>query len=112
MSTVQAYVEQSLKGALRIGQTVRILGQAGMNWLLGHRPPTPQLMRETFEHLGTTYIKLGQFIASSPSIFPDDYVEEFQRCLDKTKPQPFRLMKDVLEEELGRPLSRIFSEIN
>lgn len=112
MSTVQAYVEQSFKGALRIGQTVRILGQTGISWVLGRRPPTPQLMRETFEHLGTTYIKLGQFIASSPSIFPDEYVEEFQRCLDKTKPLPFRMMKDVLEEELGRPLSRIFSEIN
>lgn len=112
MSTVQEYLDHSLKGALRIGQTVRILGQTGLSWVFGHRPPTPRLIRETFEHLGTTYIKLGQFIASSPSIFPDEYVEEFQRCLDKTKPLPFRMMKDVLEEDLGRPLSRIFSEIN
>jgi len=42
-----------------------------------------------FERLGSTYIKLGQFIASSPSLFPDEYVLEFQKCLDKTDAVPF-----------------------
>ena len=37
---------------------------------------------ETLEDLGATYIKLGQFIASAPSIFPHEYVEAFQDCLD------------------------------
>ena len=60
-----------IKGALRIGQTVRVLAQTGMEWVMGDRPPAPKLLRQTFERLGTTYIKLGQFIASSPSIFPE-----------------------------------------
>ena len=88
----------TIKGAFRIGQTVRILAQTGMEWIMGDRPPAPKLLRQTFERLGTTYIKLGQFIASSPSVFPDDYVEEFQLCLDKTTPVPFYIMKRVLEK--------------
>ncbi|HEX4940072.1 MAG TPA: AarF/UbiB family protein, partial [Candidatus Kapabacteria bacterium] len=101
-----------VKGALRIAQTTRVLAQTGIEWLKGDRPPTPKLLRQTFERLGTTYIKLGQFIASSPSIFPDSYVEEFQLCLDKTTPIPFHIMKRVMEKEMGKSLETIFAEID
>ena len=42
----------------------------------------PVILRKLFEKLGSTYIKLGQFIASSPTIFPEEYVLEIQKCLD------------------------------
>ncbi|AJD48567.1 ABC1 family protein [Isoalcanivorax pacificus W11-5] len=70
------------------------------------------LLRETFESLGTTYIKLGQFIASSPSLFPDEYVEEFQKCLDKTPALPFRFIRDTVEAELGRPLEDVYAWVD
>ena len=44
----------------------------------GAPPPQPRVLRQLFERLGSTYIKLGQFIASSPTIFPADYVNEMQ----------------------------------
>ena len=103
---------QGFKGALRIAQTARVLAQTGIEWLQGERPPTPKLLRQTFERLGTTYIKLGQFIASSPSIFPDSYVEEFQLCLDRTTPVPYHIMKRVMEKELGKSLETIFAEFD
>ncbi|MCP5169469.1 MAG: AarF/ABC1/UbiB kinase family protein [Hahellaceae bacterium] len=102
----------TVKGAFRIGQTAFVLSKAGTNWLRGERPPTPRLLRQTFEELGATYIKLGQFIASSPTFFPKEYVDEFQYCLDKTKPLPFSVMKRILVEELKRPLDSIYSEID
>lgn len=101
-----------IKGAIRVGQTARVLATTGVDWVLGKRPPTPKLLRQTFERLGTTYIKLGQFIASSPSVFPEDYVEEFQMLLDKTTPVPFHVMRDVMEAEFGRSLETIFAEID
>lgn len=33
--------------------------------------------------------QVGQFIASSPTLFPADYVKEFQKCLDKTDSIPW-----------------------
>jgi len=105
-------IQYSIKGAWRIAQTVRVLGATGLGWLLGDRPPAPALIRQTFERLGATYIKLGQFIASSPSFFPAEYVEEFQLCLDRTEPLPFSVMKKVLKEELGKSLPEIFAEID
>ena len=95
-------IQYGIKGAWRIAQTVRVLGVTGLGWLLGDRPPAPALIRQTFERLGATYIKLGQFIASSPSFFPAEYVEEFQLCLDRTEPLPFSVMEKVLKEELGK----------
>ena len=48
-------------------------------------PVTPVLVRRLFERLGATYVKVGQFIASSPTLFPAEYVLEFQKCLDATE---------------------------
>ena len=102
----------TVKGALRLGQTGRVLAGTGVGWLLGDRPPTPRLARRTFERLGATYIKLGQFIASSPSMFPDDWVEEFQHCLDQTTPLPWRTIRHALHEELGDKLESEFSWVD
>jgi predicted unusual protein kinase regulating ubiquinone biosynthesis (AarF/ABC1/UbiB family) len=55
----------------------------GMSWLCrscrlaqeylrsGQVDPPQTVLRKLFERLGATYIKLGQFIASSPSLFPE-----------------------------------------
>lgn len=101
----------ALKGVVRIVQTGSVLATTGASWLTGDRQPLPRLVRQTFERLGATYIKLGQFIASSPSLFPDAYVTEFQNCLDKTEALPFSVMLEVLREELKRPLEEVFAEI-
>lgn len=105
-------VTNSIKGAFRIGQTLSVLGRTGFNWVRGDRPPTPRLLRQTFESLGATYIKLGQFVASSPTFFPKAYVEEFQYCLDKTPSLPFSVIRRIIREELGRPVEEVFSEID
>ena len=105
-------LKDGLKGAFRIGQTMSVLGRAGFNWVRGDRPPAPRLLRQTFESLGATYIKLGQFIASSPTFFPKEYVEEFQGCLDRTPNLPYRVIRKIIEEELGRPLDEVFTDID
>lgn len=101
----------TLKGSLRIGQTAKVISKAGLKWVAGNRPPNPKLLRNVFEELGATYIKLGQFIASSPTFFPKDYVEEFQHCLDKTKPFPFPIAKKIIEDELGKPLDQVYAYV-
>ena len=42
--------------------------------------------------------KLGQFIASSPTLFPAAYVREFQQCLDRTEPTSFRAIQRTVEK--------------
>lgn len=57
-------------------------------------------LRQTFEDLGPTYVKLGQVIASSP-IFPATLSEEFRACLDSVAPIPYTEIQQVIFEELG-----------
>ncbi|KAI2495999.1 ABC1 family-like protein [Fragilaria crotonensis] len=71
----------------------------------------PVALRKLFERLGATYVKLGQFVASSPTIFPAEYVTEFQKCLDQTEPLDWSVIKGVIESELG-PISRSFSYVD
>lgn len=61
----------------------------------------PILFRMWCEDMGPTFIKFGQIIASSAGMFPDAYVKEFQKVLDRVKPFPFEDVKRTLEEELG-----------
>ena len=102
----------TLKGSFRIAQTAAVLAKTASLWAIGDRPPNPKLLRTVFEDLGATYIKLGQFIASSPTFFPQDYVEEFQNCLDKTKPFPFSIAKKIIESELKQPLDAVYSWVD
>jgi aarF domain-containing kinase len=71
----------------------------------------PKVLRTLFEKLGATYIKLGQFIASSPTLFPKDYVLEFQKCLDKADPLEWSIIKGVIEAELGQ-ISNTFAFVD
>ncbi|EPN2070889.1 TPA: ABC1 kinase family protein [Acinetobacter baumannii] len=101
-----------LRSVARIGETTVVAAKAGIKYATD-KPSNAKLMRETFESLGSTYIKLGQFIASTPSLFPREYVEEFQGCLDQTPTLPFSYIQGVLASEFeGRDLSQIFSYID
>jgi aarF domain-containing kinase len=101
------------KSMNRICQTATALGKTGFEWVFDGQPSSPVLLRKTFERLGATYIKLGQLVASSPSLFPEEYVREFHSCLDQTAPVPFNQMHKVLKNELGVGyMGEIFEDIN
>ena len=109
--TRQHPIINSLRSIARLGQTAGIVARAGLRYRR-EAPPTPQLLRETFEQLGATYIKLGQFVASSPSLFPREYVEEFQQCLDQTPPLPYSQIEATLRAAFDRPIEQIFAHID
>lgn len=105
------FAELGLRGSMRLAQTVATVYPRALKWLLQWRQPEPREVRELFEALGATYIKFGQFIASSPSVFPKAYVDEFQLCLDRTPAIPFSKVEQIIEQDLGRPLRTVFASI-
>lgn len=102
-----------VKSSLRIWQTSYVVARGGLGWLAsGRKQPTPQLLRETCERLGSTYIKLGQLIASAPSLFPAEYIKEFQKCLDQVEPLPYSVIERTLRREFNQPLDEIYAWID
>jgi predicted unusual protein kinase regulating ubiquinone biosynthesis (AarF/ABC1/UbiB family) len=57
-------------------------------------------------------VKLGQLVASSQGIFPERYCREFQGCLDRVKPFPFRDVEATLRAELGRDPAEVFASLD
>ena len=83
---------------LRLRKLVYLITGRGKKY---QRLTRPVLLRMMCEDLGPTFIKFGQIIASSAGLFPDEYVKEFQRVLDRVKPFSFEDVKKILDEELG-----------
>jgi ubiquinone biosynthesis protein len=65
-------------------------------------------LRRAFEHLGATYIKLGQIISSGEGLFPPELVHEFRLLRDRVPAEPFESVRQVVEADLGRPLDQVF----
>jgi ubiquinone biosynthesis protein len=101
----------------RVLRTSRLLGGAVLLWWLREkhkggttsRAGISRRLRLAFEHLGPTYIKLGQILSAGEGIFPPELVEEFRLCRDEVKAQPFDHVREVVEEDLGSPLEEVFS---
>ena len=84
--------------ALRLRKLVFAISGNSDNYVKLTRP---MLIRMWCEDMGPTFVKFGQIIASSSGMFPDAYVKEFQKVLDRVRPFPFDQVKKTLDQELG-----------
>ena len=50
----------------------------------------------------------GRSSRSGEGIFPAELVGEFKLCRDRVPAEPFRLVREVIEADLGRPLEEVF----
>ncbi|MEZ5205152.1 MAG: AarF/UbiB family protein [Acidimicrobiales bacterium] len=63
---------------------------------------------EGFEQLGPTYVKLGQLIASSPSLFPKPLADACLKMLDDVRPFDETTAWRLIAEDLGAPPEQVF----
>ncbi|HEX4174418.1 MAG TPA: AarF/UbiB family protein [Acidimicrobiales bacterium] len=104
----------------RLGTTLQHLGGALGLWYAKERRSGGQSsvagisrrLRVAAEHLGPTYIKLGQIISSGDGIFPPELVAEFKWCRDEVPAEPWPVVERVLREELGRPIQSVFASVD
>ncbi len=73
---------------------------------------TPEKLREILEDLGPTYVKLGQIMSMRSDMLPEKYCRELTRLRTDVRPLPFEDILQIIEKELGRPIARIFREVN
>jgi ubiquinone biosynthesis protein len=100
----------------RVFGVARHLGLAVGLWALSERRAgdstsragISRRLRRAAERLGPTYIKLCQIISSGEGIFPAELVDELKKCRDKVPAEPFSVVRQVIEEDLGRPLDAVF----
>mgnify|MGYP001484216359 CR=1 FL=1 len=57
-------------------------------------------LREAFEELGPTFIKLGQVLVTRQDLFPEEITLELEKLLDKVPPIEFEKLQYIMEKEL------------
>lgn len=70
----------------------------------------PQAVRNAFEELGPTFIKIGQLLSVRTDLLTPDYIQAFKSLQDNVKSDDFSKVKLLLEQEWGLPLEVVFEK--
>jgi ubiquinone biosynthesis protein len=69
-------------------------------------------LRQLFEALGPSFVKIGQLLALHAGALPAAYRDELSRLLDSTLPLPFPVIERVLADELGDEWQSFFQQLD
>ncbi len=104
-------VLEAFKAPKRLRFAARMLGWP-FKWLgLKGDPALPPATR-ALTALGPAYIKFGQILSTRPDIVGEEVALQLKYLQDKLPPFPTAIAKQMIEAELGRPVSEIFSEFS
>ena len=65
--------------------------------------------RKRLVELGPAYVKLGQVLSTRPDLIPEPYIDELQHLQDDVGPVPFADIEQIIQEELGGRISKLFA---
>jgi ubiquinone biosynthesis protein len=65
-------------------------------------------IRLIMEELGPTYIKLGQMLSNRPDLVPEPLIKELEKLLDRVPPFETEIARQIIQEELGKPIGDLF----
>jgi predicted unusual protein kinase regulating ubiquinone biosynthesis (AarF/ABC1/UbiB family)/MFS family permease len=91
------------------------LGTVMVRGAIGQQVPPVEVARglsKAFNRLGGGYAKLGQVIASSPSLVGEDVADALRATLDQGPVVPVRRVRSVIAADLGRPVRELFAEVD
>jgi predicted unusual protein kinase regulating ubiquinone biosynthesis (AarF/ABC1/UbiB family) len=69
-------------------------------------------IRESLLELGPTFIKAGQLFSTRADLFPSEYVTELSKLQDRVPAFPYEQVVITIEEELGRPINKLFRQFD
>ena len=64
----------------------------------------------SLEELGPTFIKFGQILSTRPDFLPPAFIMELEKLQDEVLPFDSFQAKQIIEQELGKPISKLFKE--
>ncbi|XP_068636715.1 protein ACTIVITY OF BC1 COMPLEX KINASE 8, chloroplastic-like [Aristolochia californica] len=79
---------------------------------VGRRKALAKWLKESILRLGPTFIKIGQQFSTRVDILAQEYVDQLSELQDQVPPFPSETAVEIVEEELGAPLSEIFDRFD
>ncbi|MDY6936878.1 MAG: AarF/ABC1/UbiB kinase family protein [Cyanobacteriota bacterium] len=71
-----------------------------------------QQLRDVLTHLGPTFIKVGQALSTRPDLIRQDFLDELIKLQDRLPAFDNNFARYTIEDELGRSLDELYSEIS
>lgn len=72
----------------------------------------PVRLRRTLERLGPTFVKFGQMLSLRPDLLPAAYSLELRKLQDSVSPLPANTIRERVEAELGKPITKVFTHFD
>ena len=69
-------------------------------------------LRSALTELGPTFVKLGQVLSTRPDLVGAKIAADLSALQDEVQALPFERMAQVVEAELGKPVSELFASID
>jgi ubiquinone biosynthesis protein len=121
ISVVRAAFQRQ-KRTRRYLQILEIASRNGAGWLFRgrNRVDTELTTSEqraaavvnTINQSGVTFVKLGQVLSTRRDLVPEPYLSALASLQSGASTIPWASVKAVIEEELGRPISEVFTAID
>ena len=105
----------------RLSEIAQVAVRHGFGYAIeGHKATDPTAegtargrhLREMLDELGPTFVKFGQLLSTRPDIVPPDIIAELRGLQDDVRPFPYADVERTVEEDLGQPIERLFTEFD
>jgi len=97
---------------IRIWKHINIDRKLLRNKSVSEEMSTAQRLRLALEELGPTFVKMGQMLSTRPDILPPSFISELEHLQNRVSPFPAQTARSIIESELQKPISEIFSTFN
>ena len=67
-------------------------------------------LRLMLEGLGATFVKVGQIMSTRPDLLPPEIIAELIQLQENVRPFRFTEVRQIIEEDLHRPLGELFDD--
>ena len=104
---------RSRKPVLSVFETSRSSRSEGTASIeTSHHATRPEHLRLAIEELGPTFIKLGQILSTRGDLLPAEYLAELAKLQDGAPSVPVEAVRQLLLEELRRPINEVFASFD
>ncbi len=105
----------------RLSEIAQVAVRHGFGYLVeGRRSGDPSIqgtargrhLRDMLDELGPTFVKFGQLLSTRPDVVPPDIIAELRSLQDDVRSFPYSDVERTIQEELGQPIERLFTEFD
>ncbi len=105
----------------RLSEIAQVAVRHGFGYAIeGHKATDPSAegtargrhLREMLDELGPTFVKFGQLLSTRPDVVPPDIIAELRGLQDDVRPFPYADVERMIQEDLGQPIERLFTEFD